>query len=158
MRASGVPCPSSIRCAVIVPGIGSDIPPIMPQRKLDFVFIRNAAALAEFSAAKMTKTSLIQGEKLFAGLNCLEPGQEHGLHAHAGQEKMYFVIEGRAQVQVGEETQVLEPGGVAFAACGVSQLPAPNCASHSSCRVNFGASAAKVCSLFLKASWQAVSL
>ena len=104
---------------MIVPGIGSDIPPIMPQRKLDFVFIHNAAALAEFSAAKMTKTSLIQGEKLFAGLNCLEPGQEHGLHAHAGQEKMYFVIEGSAQVQVGEETQVLEPGGVAFAACGV---------------------------------------
>lgn len=103
----------------MVPGVGSLMAPIMPQRKLIFVFVPNVSALAEFSAAKMTKTSLVKGEKLFAGLNSLEPGQEHGLHAHEGQEKMYFVVEGNAQIQVGEETQTLEPGGMAFAACGV---------------------------------------
>ena len=82
------------------------------------MFIENAGELAEFSAEKMTKTNLVKGEKLFAGLNSLEPGQAHALHAHEGQEKMYFVVEGEAEIQVGETTRSLRAGGVAFARCG----------------------------------------
>src|SRR3954465_3585461 len=80
------------------------------------MFILNAASTAQFSDAKMGKTTLVKGAQMFAGLNCFEPGQEHALHCHSGQEKLYVVMEGRAVVQVGEATQTLEAGGVAFAA------------------------------------------
>jgi quercetin dioxygenase-like cupin family protein len=80
------------------------------------MFIPNAASTAQFSAAKMGKTTLVKGTQLFAGLNCFEPGQEHALHCHSGQEKLYVVVEGMAVVQVGEQTETLAPGGVAFAA------------------------------------------
>ena len=59
--------------------------------------------MAKYSPVKMGKTDLVKGEKLFAGLNSLEPGQEHALHAHEGQEKMYFVLEGAGEVQGGDD-------------------------------------------------------
>ena len=67
------------------------------------------------SGQKMGKTDLVKGEKLFAGLNPLEPRLEHALHAHEGQEKMYFVLEGAGEVQVGETTETLGVGDMAFA-------------------------------------------
>jgi quercetin dioxygenase-like cupin family protein len=80
------------------------------------MFILNAASTAQFSDAKMAKTTLVKGTQMFAGLNCFEPGQEHALHCHSGQEKLYVVLEGTAIVQIGERTETLPPGGVAFAA------------------------------------------
>jgi len=56
---------------------------------------------------------------MFAGLNCFEPGQEHAAHAHAGQDKLYVVLEGEAEIQVGEDTQLVSAGGGAFAPSGV---------------------------------------
>ena len=67
----------------------------------------------------MTKQTLAQGESLFAGLNCFEPGQEHALHAHEGQDKMYLVLEGAGEVRVGGTTETLSAGDGAFAAAGV---------------------------------------
>ena len=80
------------------------------------MFILNAASTAQFNPEKMGKTDLVKGTQLFAGLNCFEPGQEHAKHCHSGQEKLYVVMEGTAIVQIGEETQTLSPGGIAFAA------------------------------------------
>ena len=31
---------------------------------------------------------------MMVGLNAFEPGQSHELHAHAGMDKMYYVLEG----------------------------------------------------------------
>lgn len=42
----------------------------------------------------MGKTTLFQSPRLLVGLNAFEPGQEHALHAHAGMDKVYQVIEG----------------------------------------------------------------
>jgi quercetin dioxygenase-like cupin family protein len=83
------------------------------------MFLRNAAAHASFSAEKMGKVDLIGGDLLFAGLNCFEPGQQHAPHAHAGQDKLYFLLEGSGQVQVGEQTEELSAGDMAFAPSGV---------------------------------------
>ncbi len=80
------------------------------------MFISNAASTAQFSGEKMGKTTLVKGAQMFAGLNCFEPGQEHALHCHSGQEKLYVVMEGTAVVQIGEEVRTLSPGGMAFAA------------------------------------------
>jgi oxalate decarboxylase/phosphoglucose isomerase-like protein (cupin superfamily) len=42
----------------------------------------------------MAKATLFESSRLLVGLNAFEPGQEHGLHAHAGQDKVYLVLEG----------------------------------------------------------------
>jgi quercetin dioxygenase-like cupin family protein len=67
----------------------------------------------------MGKGDVVQGESLFAGLNCFEPGQEHAPHAHKGQDKLYFVLEGSGIVQVGDQTETLSAGDAAFAPSGV---------------------------------------
>lgn len=84
------------------------------------MFLRNAAGTAVFNADKMGKTTLVHGTQMMAGLNCFEPGQEHALHTHAGQEKLYMVLEGTATVQIGDERQTLGVGDGAFAASDVA--------------------------------------
>ena len=49
---------------------------------------------AAYSSAKMGKTTIFESPRLLVGLNTFEPGQAHALHAHAGQDKVYQVIEG----------------------------------------------------------------
>jgi len=43
----------------------------------------------------MGKATLFQSARLLVGLNAFEPGQAHALHAHAGQDKVYSVVEGQ---------------------------------------------------------------
>ena len=83
------------------------------------MILNNAASTAQFSDTKMGKTTLVKGSQMFAGLNCFEPGQEHALHCHSGQEKLYVVMEGTAVIQIGDQQETLAPGGIAFAADGV---------------------------------------
>src|SRR5579872_6661307 len=83
------------------------------------MIVKNLAGLAEFSSEKMGKVTLASGESLFAGLNCFEPGQEHAAHSHAGQDKLYVVLEGDAEIQVGAEKQLVSAGGGAFAPSGI---------------------------------------
>ena len=49
---------------------------------------------AAYSAEKMGKSTLFQSPRLLVGLNAFEPGQAHALHAHAGMDKVYSVVEG----------------------------------------------------------------
>jgi len=83
------------------------------------MILRNVAGQAEFSSAKMGKTTIVQGETLFAGLNCFEAGQEHSAHTHAGQDKLYVVLSGEGEVRIGDERGLLSPGDAAFAPSGV---------------------------------------
>jgi quercetin dioxygenase-like cupin family protein len=83
------------------------------------MIVKHLAGLAEFSSQKMAKISIATGETLFAGLNCFEPGQEHAAHAHASQDKLYVVLEGDAEIQVGDDVQLVSAGGGAFAPSGV---------------------------------------
>jgi quercetin dioxygenase-like cupin family protein len=83
------------------------------------MIVRNAAGSAQFNASKMGKTDLVKGAQLFAGLNCFEPGQEHAMHSHAGQDKLYVVLEGHGVVTIGEQTETITVGDIAFAADGV---------------------------------------
>ena len=83
------------------------------------MFVKNLARLARFNAAKMGKTTVAQGEYLFAGLNSFEPGQEHAPHAHDGQDKLYVILEGAGLVQIGGQEERLAAGDIAFAPAGV---------------------------------------
>lgn len=42
----------------------------------------------------MGKSTLFQSPRMLVGLNAFEPGQSHALHAHAGMDKLYYVLEG----------------------------------------------------------------
>jgi quercetin dioxygenase-like cupin family protein len=83
------------------------------------MIVKHLAGLAEFSSQKMAKTNIARGETLFVGLNCFEPGQAHAAHAHAAQDKLYVVLEGDAEIQVGDDTQLVSAGSGAFAPSGV---------------------------------------
>ena len=49
---------------------------------------------AQYSPTKMGKSTIFESPRLLVGLNAFEPGQSHALHAHAGQDKVYHVVEG----------------------------------------------------------------
>lgn len=50
--------------------------------------------VAVYSPQKMGKSTIFESPQLLVGVNAFEPGQEHVLHAHAGQDKVYYVVEG----------------------------------------------------------------
>jgi quercetin dioxygenase-like cupin family protein len=70
-------------------------------------------------ADKHFKTTLFQGDQLMVGLNCLEPGQAQHAHTHDAADKFYYVAEGRALFQIGEETREVGVGMVVWAPAGV---------------------------------------
>jgi quercetin dioxygenase-like cupin family protein len=49
---------------------------------------------AVYAPEKMGKATLFESPRLLVGLNAFEPGQSHALHAHAGMDKVYSVVEG----------------------------------------------------------------
>ena len=49
---------------------------------------------ARWQPDKMGKTTLFESPRILVGLNAFEPGQVHALHAHAGMDKVYQVVEG----------------------------------------------------------------
>jgi quercetin dioxygenase-like cupin family protein len=83
------------------------------------MIVRHVARLAEFAPGKMGKTTIAAGDSLFVGLNSFEAGQEHAAHTHAGQDKLYLVLEGNVEVTVGEEHATLAAGDAAIAPAGI---------------------------------------
>lgn len=67
------------------------------------------AAKRRFQPARMQKVGLFETERMFCDLHCFEPGQAQQAHAHAGSDKIYVVLEGRARIRVGESEQTLGP-------------------------------------------------
>lgn len=74
---------------------------------------------AEFREGKMGKATLFQSSRLLVGLNCFEPGQEHALHAHAGMDKVYHVIQGSGLFTLEGQELAMEPGMMLIAPEGV---------------------------------------
>ena len=74
---------------------------------------------AVYSAAKMGKSTIFQSSRLLVGLNAFEPGQQHALHAHAGQDKVYQVIEGEGLFLLEGRELPMRPGDLLVAPDGV---------------------------------------
>ncbi len=70
---------------------------------------------AHFSATKMTKIDCFRSDRLLVGLNCFEPGQEQRVHAHAGADKFYLVVSGKARFVVGDRMVEAGPGALVLA-------------------------------------------
>jgi mannose-6-phosphate isomerase-like protein (cupin superfamily) len=83
------------------------------------MFVKRVSSFAKFAPEKMGKCTVAQGDFLFAGLNCFEPGQEHPPHAHEGQDKLYFILEGSGMVHIGEQSELLSAGDAALAPSGI---------------------------------------
>lgn len=89
-----------------------DKPPIQP------IYLRPTQH-AQFSSNKMAKVTLYQSERLFLGLNCFEPGQEHQLHSHPGQDKAYLVLKGQGLFLLPQGEQPLQEGDMLVAPANV---------------------------------------
>ena len=70
---------------------------------------------ATFDALRATKADLVRGGSLFLGLNCFEAGQSQAVHIHAGSDKFYLVLSGRARMVVGQEVRDAGAGQVIWA-------------------------------------------
>ena len=61
---------------------------------MDYPAVIRPADHAEWRPDKMGKTTLFHSPRVLVGLNAFEPGQAHALHAHAGMDKVYHVVDG----------------------------------------------------------------
>jgi quercetin dioxygenase-like cupin family protein len=71
-----------------------------------------------FASEKMKKVNLFDTERMFCDIYCFEPRQEQTAHAHKGSDKIYYVLQGLAQIRVNQATQELDAGGIAIAQAG----------------------------------------
>ena len=78
-------------------------------------YFRAIGEAAVFAAAQPAKADLFAGRQLFVGINRFEPGQVQRVHTHAGADKFYLVVSGRATMTVGDETREVGPGTVVWA-------------------------------------------
>ena len=78
-------------------------------------YFKSIPALATFSSDKSTKTDLFASGQMFVGLNCFEPGQSQTTHVHAGSDKFYLVVSGKARMVVGAEIGEVGAGSVVWA-------------------------------------------
>ena len=74
---------------------------------------------AVWRADRMGKATIFESSRLLVGLNAFEPGQSHALHAHAGMDKLYYVVEGEgvfllegAELQMQAGDVLVAPDGV----------------------------------------------
>ncbi|PYP14551.1 MAG: hypothetical protein DMD54_13970 [Gemmatimonadetes bacterium] len=70
---------------------------------------------AAFRADAMTKVDCFRSHRLIVGLNCFEPGQSQSVHTHAGADKFYVVLSGKATFVIGEKTVAAGPGDLVVA-------------------------------------------
>ena len=74
---------------------------------------------AAFRTDAMTKVDCFRSERLLVGLNCFEPGQAQAVHTHAGADKFYVVLSGKANFVIGERIVGAGPGDLIVAPAGV---------------------------------------
>ncbi|HEX5108253.1 MAG TPA: cupin domain-containing protein [Vicinamibacterales bacterium] len=77
-------------------------------------------AHAVWQSTKMGKSTLFESPSLLVGLNAFEPGQSHALHAHAGMDKLYHVLEGRGRFLLDGRELEMSAGDLLIAPQGVA--------------------------------------
>jgi mannose-6-phosphate isomerase-like protein (cupin superfamily) len=91
---------------------------------------KDARAAAAFSPDKMKKVNLFDSARMFCDVYGLQPGQEQTAHAHAGSDKVYFVLDGVGHFRIGDQERAVGDGYAVFAPAGESHAvrnpgPAP---------------------------------
>src|SRR5437773_9634953 len=88
-------------------------------RPMDHPVVLKPAEHAAWRPDKMGKSTLFESPRLMVGLNAFEPGQSHALHAHAGMDKLYFVVEGEGLFLLDGSELSMRAGDVLVAPEGV---------------------------------------
>ena len=86
---------------------------------MDHPSIIRPADHAEWRGDKMGKRTLFESPRLLVGLNAFEAGQSHALHAHAGMDKVYQVVEGEGVFLLEGRELPARPGDLLVAPEGV---------------------------------------
>lgn len=84
---------------------------------------------APYRPDKMGKATLFASPRLLVGVNAFEPGQCHPLHAHAGQDKMYLVLEGGGRFLLDGQSLPMHRGQMLVAPADIPhgiENPGPN--------------------------------
>ncbi len=71
-----------------------------------------------FNPEKLNKVSLFDTDKFFCDVYCLQPGQKQKVHAHDGSDKVYYVLEGKANITVSSEEREVNSGEITIAPSG----------------------------------------
>jgi quercetin dioxygenase-like cupin family protein len=82
-------------------------------------WLQHLPARATFASAKMAKVDCFRSARLLVGLNCFEPGQAQPVHAHAGADKFYLVVSGKASFVVGDRRFEAGAGDLVLAPEGI---------------------------------------
>ena len=80
---------------------------------------KNIPSQVRFSVEKMQKVNLFETSNCFCDIYCLEPGQIQKPHTHDGADKIYFVLEGLATIQIGDEEKIVEQNEICLAKSGL---------------------------------------
>jgi len=86
---------------------------------MDHPAVIRPADVATWRSDKMGKTTLFESPRVLVGLNAFEPGQSHALHAHAGMDKVYQVLEGEGQFLLEGQELPMKSGDLLVAPDGV---------------------------------------
>lgn len=81
-------------------------------------------ATAAFAQEKLKKTNLFETERMFCDVYGLLPGQSQPGHVHAGSDKVYYVLSGIGEFEVGDQKRSAGPGCAVFAPAGESHAVA----------------------------------
>lgn len=77
-------------------------------------------AHAAYRPDKMGKSTLYESTRVLVGLNAFESGQSHALHAHAGMDKVYVVVEGEGTFLLDDRELPMRAGDLLVAPEGVA--------------------------------------
>lgn len=80
--------------------------------------VKRLTSLYRFDTVKMQKIPIFETDRMFFDLYCLLPGQFQKVHSHAGEDKVYLVLEGSGVFDVGGRQQELGPGEAVIARAG----------------------------------------
>lgn len=86
---------------------------VLPRMELSDV-----KTVRSFEEGGFEKVNLFETERFFADVYCFEEGQTQELHEHAGSDKVYHVLEGKAEVTVGDERMAVGAGKAVLAEAG----------------------------------------
>ncbi len=67
----------------------------------------------------MGKSTIFMSDSMLVGLNAFEAGQEHALHGHADQDKVYHVLEGSGLFLLEGRDIEMDAGAMLVAPAGV---------------------------------------
>jgi quercetin dioxygenase-like cupin family protein len=81
--------------------------------------VQHLLECAAFRADAMTKIDCFRSHQLLVGLNCFEAGQSQSVHTHAGADKFYVVLSGKATFVIGEQNVAATAGDLIVAPAGM---------------------------------------